>query len=105
MKQNVKLPTNKNFGIVFGIVFLIIGLWPLFYENEIRIWSIIISIIFIGLGFLNSKILTPLNKLWMKFGLILGSIVSPIIMGVIFFLVVTPIGIFMKILGSIIIKF
>ncbi len=100
MKQNVKLPTNKNFGIVFGIVFLIIGLWPLFYENEIRIWSIIISIIFIGLGFLNSKILTPLNKLWMKFGLILGSIVSPIIMGVIFFLVVTPIGIFMKILGK-----
>ncbi len=95
--KDLKLPSNRNFGIVFFIVFLLISLWPISNFNEIRIWSIILSLIFLVLGILNSKALTPLNKLWMRFGLLLGSIVSPIVMGIIFFGVVTPIGLLMKI--------
>ena len=92
--------TNKSFGIVFFIVFFLIGTYPLFNEHNIRIWSILISLVFLILGLLNSKILTPLNKLWFKFGLLLGKIISPLIMGIIFFLVVTPIGLFMRMLGK-----
>ena len=97
MQEKIKLPSNRNFGIVFSIVFLIISLWPLLSQNDIRIWSLIISFIFLFLGLLNSKLLIPLNKLWFKFGLLLGKIISPLIMGIIFFLVVTPIGLLMKI--------
>ena len=95
-----KIGSNRSFGIVFFVVFLTISLWPLLSGNEVRIWSLIVSIIFLILGFTNSRILTPLNKLWFKFGIFLGKIVSPIIMGIIFFLVVTPIGIMMRILGK-----
>ena len=96
MEKNIKLPSNRNFGIVFFIVFLIIALWPLLKQNEIRIWSLIISFIFFVLGLINSKLLTPLNKLWFKFGILLGNIIAPIIMGIVFFLVVTPTGLIMR---------
>ena len=98
--DDIKISSNRSFGIVFFIVFLLIALYPLTYSQDIRIWSVIISIIFLVLGFFNSKILTPLNKLWFKFGIFLGKIISPIIMGIIFFLVVTPIGILMRLLGK-----
>ena len=104
MQKNIKLPSNRNFGIVFFIVFLIIALWPLLKQNEIRIWSLIISFIFFVLGLINSKLLTPLNKLWFKFGILLGNIISPIIMGIVFFLVVTPTGLVMRILRKDILK-
>ena len=87
-----KIGSNRSFGIVFFIVFLIISLWPLLSSNEIRIWSLIVSIIFLTLGLINSKILTPLNKLWFKFGIFLGNIISPIVMGIIYFVVITPIA-------------
>ena len=90
--QNIKLPSNRSFGILFFIVFLIISIWPLSYDGEIRIISLVISLIFLILGLINSNILKPLNFLWMKFGILLGKIVSPIILGIIFFFVVTPIG-------------
>ena len=98
--RNTKLPTNKNFGIVFSIVFLIIALFPLINDGGLRVWSLIVSTIFLFLGLINSKILTPLNKIWFKFGLILGRIVSPVIMGVIFFLVVTPTALIMRLVGK-----
>ena len=100
MQEKIKLPSNRNFGIVFSIVFLIIGIWPILNQNEIRIWSIIISFIFLILGLINSKFLSPLNKAWFKFGLILGSVIAPIVMGIVFFLVVTPTGLIMKALGK-----
>ena len=100
MNKNIKLPTNKNFGIVFSIVFLIIALFPLINNESLRIWSLIISAVFLFLGLINSKILTPLNNIWFKFGLILGRIVSPIIMGVVFFLVVTPTAFIMRLVGK-----
>ena len=98
--SNLKIGSNKSFGIVFFIVFLIVGLYPLVNNEELRIWCLIISLFFLILGSINSKILTPLNKIWFKFGILLGKIVSPIIMGVIFFLVVTPIALIMRIVGK-----
>ena len=100
MKKKIKLPTNKNFGIVFFVVFFLIAIFPLTNSGEIRIWSLIISFIFLILGVLKSKILTPLNNLWFKFGIFLGKIVSPLVMGVIFFFVVTPIGLLMRLFGK-----
>ena len=96
--DDIKISSNRSFGIVFFVVFLLIALYPLTYSGELRIWSVIISLIFMFLGLINSKILTPLNKLWFRFGIFLGKIISPVIMGIIFFLVVTPIGLFMRLL-------
>ena len=98
--DDVKLSSNRSFGIVFFIVFLIIALYPLTYNGEIRVWSAITSLIFLLLGLINSKILSPLNKLWFKFGIFLGKIISPLIMGIIFFIVVTPIGLIMRLFGK-----
>ena len=98
--DDIKISSNRSFGIVFFVVFFLIALYPLIHNEEIRIWSLIISLIFLILGLINSRILTPLNKLWFKFGILLGKIISPIIMGIIFFLVVTPIGLIMRLLGK-----
>ena len=100
MKQKIKIPSNKNFGIVFSIVFLIISLWPLLNQNDIRIWSLIISGIFLVLGLINSKLLLPLNKIWFKFGILLGNFIAPIVMGIVYFMVVTPTGLIMRLLGK-----
>ena len=100
MKKKIKLPTNKNFGIVFFIIFLLIALWPLLNENEIRIWSLVISLIFLILGLMNSIYLTPLNRIWYKFGIFLGGFIAPIVMALVFFIVVTPTGFLMRLLGK-----
>ena len=97
---DVKIGSNRSFGIVFFIVFLLIAIYPLINNEDIRIWSLLVSIIFLVLGIINSNILSPLNKLWFKFGILLGKIISPIIMAIIFFLVVTPIGLMMRIIGK-----
>ncbi len=99
-KSKIKISSNRNFGLVFFTVFIIIGLWPLLNDQSIRIWSIFISIIFLVLGLLNSNILTPVNKLWFKFGIILGAVVAPVVMGLVFFIVLTPIGLIMKLFGK-----
>ena len=95
---DVKISSNRSFGIVFFIVFILIAFYPLINQGEIRIWSVFISLLFLILGMINSKILTPLNKVWFKFGIFLGKIISPIVMGLIFFLVVTPIAFLMRML-------
>ena len=100
MQPKIKLPTNKNFGIVFSIVFLIIALWPLLKQNDLRLWSLFISGIFFVLGLFNSKLLSPLNKIWFKFGMLLGTFISPVVMCIVFFLVVTPTGLIMKLFGK-----
>ena len=104
LNSKIKISSNRNFGLVFFVVFLIVALWPLKNEEDIRLWSLVISIIFFILGVINSKLLTPLNKLWFKFGILLGSIVSPIVMGIVYFLVVTPTGVFMRLLGRDLLK-
>ena len=98
MSNLPKLPSNRNFGIVFFVVFLIISFYPLTHDGDITKWSLIISIIFLILGLINSKILTPFNRIWFKFGILLGRIISPIIMALIFFAVVSPIGLIMRLL-------
>ena len=100
MKDKIKINSNKSFGLVFFVVFFLIALYPLVNNQNIRFWSLSISFVFLILGLMNSKILTPLNKLWFKLGIFLGKIISPFIMGMIFFLVVTPIGFIMRILGK-----
>ena len=96
--DDIKIASNKSFGIVFFILFLIVSLYPLTNNESIRYWSLIISMIFLILGLLNSNLLTPLNKIWSRFGILLGKLISPFIMLIIFFLVVTPIGLIMKII-------
>ena len=103
-KSKIKLSSNRSFGLVFFVVFLIIALWPLKSGEEFRLWSLVLSIIFFILGVLNSKLLTPLNRLWLKFGIFLGIVVSPIVMGMVYFIVVTPTGVFMRLLGKDLLK-
>ena len=98
--DKIKISSNRSFGIVFFVLFFIIAIFPLLNDGNIRIWSAVLSIIFLILGLMNSSILYPLNKIWFKFGILLGKFVSPIVLGIIFFFVVTPIGILMKILGK-----
>ena len=95
-----KIASNRSFGIVFFVVFIIIAFWPVLKSEAPRIWSVIIAIIFLLLGIFNSKLLTPLKILWIKFGEILGRFISPLVMAVIYFAIITPIGIFMRLLGK-----
>ncbi len=98
--KNREIESNKNFGIIFFIVFLILALIPLKNNGEIKLWSLIISIIFLYLAIINSKILTPFKKIWIKLGMILGKVISPLIMGLIFFLIITPIGLIIRLFGK-----
>ena len=100
MERKIKNSSNRSFGLLFFIVFIIIGLFPLMNMEEVRTWSIIISLIFLLLGIINSKFLTPLKILWIKFGFFIGKYVSIITMGIIFFLIITPIGLLMRLLGK-----
>ena len=96
--NDIKIGSNRSFGIVFFIVFLLIAIYPLLSGESVRLWSLAIATIFFILGIINSSLLSPLNKIWFKFGLLLGRFISPLVMGLIFFLVVTPIALFMKLL-------
>ena len=96
----MKEKSNKGFGIVFFIILLSIGLWPLTNDGNINIFLISVSFIFLTLGLLNSKLLTPLNKYWIKLGEILGSIISPIVMAIVYFFVLTPISLLVRTFGK-----
>ena len=93
-----KKDSNRGFGILFFVVFLIISIWPIINDGNVRLWSMVIALIFLILGILNSRVLNPFRKIWIKFGELLGKIISPIVLFIIFFLLVTPIGLLMKIL-------
>ena len=95
---NIKRKNNITFGILFFVFFLIIGLYPLISNEPIRIWSVAVSLVFLIITIIKPNLFTFLNKLWIKFGILLGKIISPIVMSLVFFFVVTPIGIFVKIL-------
>ncbi len=94
------MSSNRSFGILFFLVFLLIGLWPLINQGNPRQIFIIFSLIFLVLGILNSKILTPFNKLWIKFGEILGRVIAPIVMAIIYFIVLTPISLIVRLFGK-----
>ena len=90
--------SDKNFGVIFSVFFFLIGLWPLLSLNSIRVWSICLAIIFLVLSFFRPNILRPLNNSWVKLGEILGKIIAPIIMALIFFTILTPISFLVRIL-------
>ena len=99
-----KISSKKSFGILFFIVFFLIGIWPLFNGETLRIWPIPIALIFLVLGLINSKILTPLNLIWVKFGELLGRIIAPIVMALVFFVVLTPISLILRLIKKDILK-
>ena len=104
MSKKIKIPSNKSFGIVFFVVFVVIAFYPLINQEESRLWALVTALIFLILGLINSSLLTPLNLLWLKFGMLLGKVVSPIIMGLVFFGVVTPTGLIMKLFNKDLLK-
>jgi len=95
---------NKGFGLLFFAVFLIIGLWPIINGDSPRIIFFIIALIFLILALVNSKILTPLNKAWVKLGELLGKIIGPIVMAGVYFIVLTPISIIVRLFGKDLLK-
>ena len=97
MKQKKQ---NRGFGLLFFIVFLVLALWPLRNGEEINFYLIFIALIFLLLGLINSKILTPLNKAWIKFGEILGRIIAPLVMAIVYFLILTPVSLFVRLFGK-----
>tara|TARA_B110000027_G_scaffold99714_1_gene105419 strand:- start:811 stop:1200 length:390 start_codon:yes stop_codon:yes gene_type:complete len=99
-RHYTKIGSNKSFGVVFFIFFLLVSFWPLLNDEKIRVWSLIISFIFIILAILKPYVLTPLNRIWTKFGVVLGSFISPIVMGIVYFLIVTPTGFLMRIFSK-----
>ena len=99
-----KKASNRSFGLLFSIVFFIIACWPLLNSGTIRLWALTISLVFLVLGTLNSKILEPLNKGWLKFGELLGRLVAPFVMFLVFFLILTPIGLILKLFGKDLLK-
>ncbi len=92
--------SGKSFGFLFFFVFLIIGLWPLINLDQIRLWSIIVALLFLFLAIFKPNFLNPLNKVWIKFGELLGMIIAPIIMCLVYFIILTPISLLLRIFGK-----
>jgi len=99
-KKKIKIASNRSFGIIFAIIFLLISLWPIRNSEGIYILPLIISLLFLFLGIIKAKILSPFKKLWIKTGIILGIFITPIVMGIIFFIVVTPTAILLRLFGK-----
>ncbi len=95
-----KIASNRSFGIVFFIIFLLIGIWPLANNETLRIIFILISLLFLILGIFNSNLLSPFKNIWIKFGELLGRFIAPIIMGFIYFIILTPTGLFLRLIGK-----
>ena len=102
--ENQKIPSNKNFGITFSIFFLLITIYIFINYEKLNLWLLSASAIFFILGITNSNLLLPVNKIWFKIGIFLGKIISPIVMGIIFFLVITPIGLILRIFRKDVLK-
>lgn len=98
--ERIEGSSDRSFGIVFAVVFAIIGLWPLISGAEIRLWSLAIAAGFLVVALLRPRVLAPLNRLWMRFGLLLSKVVNPVIMGLLFYVTVTPMGLIMRALGK-----
>lgn len=98
--SEVEVGSNRSFGIVFFVVFLIIGLWPLIGDNPVRIWALSIAGAFFAIALVVPKILAPLNRLWFKFGMLLARIINPVVMFVIYVVAILPIGILLRLSGK-----
>ena len=95
--SDIKLPSNRKFGFFFTVIFTIISIYLFFYDNYNTAYIfLVISVIFFVITILKAELLLPLNKLWMRFGFILGLIINPVVLGIIYFLVFTPTGLMMR---------
>ncbi len=99
-KQNIKMGSERGFGLVFFCFFLIVAAWPLVSGETPRLWALAVALIFVVLALVRPAVLTPLNKIWFQFGLLLGKIVTPVVMSLVFFLTVLPTGVIMRLLGK-----
>ena len=99
-QSSTEQSSEKSFGIVFSIVFLIVALYPLISSEDLRIWALVISAVFFLLAFVAPQVLANPNKLWFKFGMLLGSIIGPILMTLVYFITILPTGIIMRLLGK-----
>ena len=95
---------NRAFGLLFFIFFILIGLWPLIKGGQPKIIFLFISAVFLFLAIMNSKFLSPLNKFWIKFGELLGRFIAPIVMAIIYFIILTPLSIFIRACGKDLLK-
>ncbi len=98
--EAVKVSSDRAFGIVFTVLFAVIGLWPLIHGGEVRIWSLVLAAVILAVALIRPSLLAPFNRAWMKFGLLLHKITNPVIMGLIFFLAVTPTALIMRAMGK-----
>ncbi|MGE4218629.1 MAG: SxtJ family membrane protein [Alphaproteobacteria bacterium] len=98
--ETVTGSSDRGFGIVFAVVFTIVGLWPLTGDRDPRWWSVALAAAFLLAALLRPGVLAPLNRLWTRFGLLLHKIVNPLVMGLMFFVVITPMGIVMRMAGK-----
>jgi hypothetical protein len=99
-KDEVQGSSNRTFGIVFAVVFTIIGLLPLVLGGGVRLWALAVAAAFLGVALIAPAVLAPLNRLWLKFGMLLHRVVNPIVLGIMFFAVITPIGLLMRLFGK-----
>ena len=99
-EDEIKGPTDRSFGITFAVVFSIVGLFPLLRGRDPRVWALAIAALFLAVALLHPAVLAPLNRLWLRFGLLLHRVVSPLVMGMLFYLVVTPTGFLLRLFGK-----
>lgn len=99
-KDDVEIGSEKSFGLVFAVVFAIIACWPLIHGMPPRWWAIAVSVVFLAAAFFAKPLLKPLNVVWFKFGLLLYKIVNPIVMGLLYYLTIVPMGLIMKAIGK-----
>lgn len=99
-KDEVQVGTEKSFGIVFAAVFAIIGIWPLIHGLPVRWWSLVVAVLFLVAAYVAQPLLKPLNLLWFKFGLLLYKVVNPVVMGLLYFTTIVPVGLLMRIVGK-----
>jgi hypothetical protein len=100
----IEHPSEKSFGVIFSIVFLMVALYPLINSKDVHLWAIIVSIVFLLLAYVAPKILSLPNKIWFEFGILLGSIIAPIVMALVYFITILPTGIIMRLLGKDLLK-
>ncbi len=98
--RKVTIGSERNFGIIFAIVFAIVGLGPLYHGGPVRWWSIAIGTAFLACALVAPRLLGPLNQLWFKFGLLLHHVVNPIVMFVLYFGAMVPMGLLVRVLGK-----
>ncbi len=99
-EEHIQGSSDRTFGFVFATLFIIIACWPLFFDGAIRWWSIAIAAMFTLAALIKPTLLSRMNRLWMKFGILLGKVVSPIALGILFYLVITPTGVMMRLTGK-----